>query len=253
MTNTEIINLLKEYKSHLLRLNSRREYDYRETRTFLNKNRALVQKILIQAGTLRAMSVAPPPMIGGYVMNNLNPLDLIFDPPYDLDVYSPLADMIEQAIGVIETDETFASNLQVEKEDGRDYDIWSLVHPSIAEVSKNRIKSGFYADAVEAACKCLNSRVRDIVQDKTGEELDGAALMRKAFSVQNPVIRIALPTSRSGQDTQQGYMEICAGVMTGIRNPKAHENETISKEDAIRKLIMISLLMYKIDQRVITD
>ena len=34
---------------------------------------------------------------------------------------------------------------------------------------------------------------------------------------------------------------------------KAHDNETIAKEDALRKLIMISLLMYKIDGRIITD
>lgn len=253
MTNVEIIDLLKEYRSHLLRLYSNDIYDYQATRTFLNKNRALVQKILIKAGTLRAISVAPPPITGGYMMNNLNPMDLIFDPPYGLNIGNHLSDVIEQAVGVIEADETFASKLQVESEDGRDYDVWSLVHPTIAEVSKNRIKSGFYADAVEAACKCMNARVRDIVQDKTGEELDGAALMRKAFSVQNPVICLATPASRTGQDTQQGYMEIYAGVMTGIRNPKAHENETISKEDALRKLIMISMLMYKIDQRIITE
>ena len=35
--------------------------------------------------------------------------------------------------------------------------------------------------------------------------------------------------------------------MTGIRNPKAHDNETITRDDALRKLIMLSILMYKID------
>ena len=42
-------------------------------------------------------------------------------------------------------------------------------------------------------------------------------------------------------------MQIFSGVMTGIRNPKAHDNETITREDALRKLIMLSILMYKID------
>ena len=41
-----------------------------------------------------------------------------------------------------------------------------------------------------------------------------------------------------------------AGAMTGIRNPKAHENQTITKEDAIRKLNFASLLMYKVDLAV---
>lgn len=33
----------------------------------------------------------------------------------------------------------------------------------------------------------------------------------------------------------------------GIRNPKAHANETIDKEDALRKLAFASMLMYKLD------
>lgn len=134
-----------------------------------------------------------------------------------------------------------------------DFDIWSLIHPQISEVSRKRMIDGYYADAVEAACKTVNSFVRKIVFDQTGEELDGAGLMKKAFSPGNPIIKIANVENKSGHDTQQGYMEIFAGVMTGIRNPKAHDNETITKEDALRKLIMISLLMYKIDGRIITD
>ncbi len=126
-----------------------------------------------------------------------------------------------------------------------DYDVWALIHPQIAEVSKKRMNDGYYADAVEAACKAVNSLVRRIVFDKTGEEHDGAGLMNKAFSPGSPIIRIADVEHKSGHDTQQGYMEILAGVMTGIRNPKAHDNESITKEDALRKLVMISLLMYK--------
>lgn len=254
MTNAEIISLLKEYRTHLLKLRSFSEYNYEETREFLNKNRNTIQRILIAAGTLRLISIAPPPMLGGYVMNNINPLDIIFDPPYNLDVHSHLSDVILQAIGVVESNPDFFKKLEAKpRKEDRDYDVWSLIHSQIAEVSKKRMNDGYYADAVEAACKAVNTRVRDIVMDQTGEELDGAGLMKKAFSPGNPIIKIANVENRSGHDTQQGYMEIFAGVMTGIRNPKAHDNEIITKEDALRKLIMISLLMYKIDGRIITD
>ena len=253
MTNPEIIELLKKYRNHLCKLSSRSGYDYQATRSFLNKNRPIVQQILIKAGTLRLISIAPPAMVGGYMMNNVNPWDYVFDPPYGLDLYSHLSDVIEQAIGVVEADPDFANKLNAEPKDNRDYDIWALIHPLVAEVSKKRMKDGYFADAVEAACKTLNARVRDIVLDQTGEELDGAGLMRKAFSPGNPIIRIASPVSKSGHDTQQGYMDIFAGVMSGIRNPKAHDNEMISKEDDLRKLMMISHLMYKIDGRIITE
>lgn len=129
-------------------------------------------------------------------------------------------------------------------------DVWTLVHPLLAEITKDRMESGFYADAVENACKVLNARVREIVLAKTGEEHDGAKLMQKAFSADNPIIKFEKGTSQSAHDTQLGYMQIFSGVMTGIRNPKAHEIENITREDALRKLIMISVLMYKIDYAV---
>lgn len=94
----------------------------------------------------------------------------------------------------------------------------------------------------------LDNRVREIVQAKTGEEYDGAKLMQKAFSADNPIIKLEKGTSQSAHDTQLGYMQIFSGVMTGIRNPKAHEIENITREDALRKLIMLSILMYKLDR-----
>ena len=158
-------------------------------------------------------------------------------------------ELAQSILGNILQIEELKASMQEEGEI-TDNGIWSLIHPAIAEVSKDRMEDGYYSDAVEAACKKLNSTVRDIVKAKTGEESDGASLMLKAFSPANPIIRLAPDTTVSGQDTQKGYMQIFAGVMTGIRNPKAHENETISKEDALRKLVMISLLMYKIDGRI---
>lgn len=253
MTNEEIIELLKEYRNHLLKLRSHQQYNYQETKTFLNKNRVAVQNILTETGTLHYISIAPPPMIGGYMMNNINPFDIIFDPPYDMDISGHLSNVIEQAIGVIEADSEFASKITAKPMEEKAYDIWALIHPTIVELSKKRMKDGFYADAVEAACKSLNARVREMVMDQTGEELDGAGLMRKAFSPGNPIIKLARVESKSGHDAQQGYKDIFAGVMTGIRNPKAHDNESITKEDAFRKLVLISLLMSKIDERIITD
>lgn len=53
--------------------------------------------------------------------------------------------------------------------------------------------------------------------------------------------------TQTNKDTQQGYMMMFAGAMSAIRNPKAHENMTISKDDAVRKLMFASMLMYKLD------
>ena len=45
-------------------------------------------------------------------------------------------------------------------------------------------------------------------------------------------------------------MQIFAGSMIGIRNPKAHGNQYLDKESAYKRLILASLLMDKIDEAI---
>jgi len=126
---------------------------------------------------------------------------------------------------------------------------WSLLHPQIVKIAKPRFQGGHFADAVEAAFKELNSRIKEIVKRKTTQELDGASLMQKAFSP-NPPVLIALDdlSTESGKNIQQGYMQIFAGAMIGIRNPKAHANLQITKERALHLLFLASLLSHKLDE-----
>lgn len=125
---------------------------------------------------------------------------------------------------------------------------WQLLHGSVQRVAETRFDSGHFADAVEAALKEVNNRVKMFVKDKTGEELDGAPLMNRAFSPKSPVIVLDDLTTESGKNIQFGYMQIFAGSMTGIRNPKAHANIRISPERALQFLTLASLLMEKLDE-----
>lgn len=127
---------------------------------------------------------------------------------------------------------------------------WSYIHPLIYQVSEERFHNGFYADAVEAALKEVNSRVKRLYKKYRGEEKDGQDLMRKAFTASNPLLVFEGIDTESGRNVQEGYMQIFAGAMQGIRNPKAHENMSISREDAVKRLILASLLMDKIDEAI---
>jgi uncharacterized protein (TIGR02391 family) len=127
--------------------------------------------------------------------------------------------------------------------------LWQLIHSRIAEVARSRFESGHYADSIEAALKEINSVVKEIVRLETDRELDGAALMLDAVSPKKPVIRIGDLSTETGRNVQQGYMQIYAGVMTGIRNPGAHENLEIDKSTASHLLMLASLLMWKLDER----
>lgn len=134
--------------------------------------------------------------------------------------------------------------------DNPSFDFWDDIHAKIKSVAKTRFESNHYADAVESALKEVNSCVKDIVKRKTGTELDGASLMRTAFSPKNPIIIFDDLSAESGKNIQQGYMDIFAGAMTGIRNPKAHDNIHITEDRARHFLYLTSLLMFKIDERI---
>jgi uncharacterized protein (TIGR02391 family) len=79
---------------------------------------------------------------------------------------------------------------------------------------------GHYARSVEEAYKCLNNVVKSI----SGLHVDGSALMKAAFSVSKPHIKLNDLGNESQRCEQLGFMEILSGCMTGIRNPRAHDH-----------------------------
>jgi uncharacterized protein (TIGR02391 family) len=114
--------------------------------------------------------------------------------------------------------------------------IWRLLHREVRDVARKRFEDGHFADAVEAAFKALNNEVKRIAAARGVTALDGAALMHSVFSVKSPTIVLADLSTASGRDMQQGFMEMFAGAMMAIRNPKAHDNIVISPERAVHLL-----------------
>lgn len=126
--------------------------------------------------------------------------------------------------------------------------LWQTMHNTVIASSKSLFENGHYAESVESAVLELIIRVKRIIKDLTGVSVDGTAAMQKAFAVKNPIIRVADVTTKTGEDIQQGIMEIAAGVVRSIRNPKVHEIVSYTRREAVQKLCMISLLMDTIDQ-----
>lgn len=121
---------------------------------------------------------------------------------------------------------------------------WCGIHPLITSAARQLFENKHYAESVEAAFLEINVRVRSIIK----EDLDGTSAMQKAFSVNNPIVKVADISTRTGRDIQQGIMELFCGSIRYIRNPKAHEKIVMSEQEAISKLHLASLLMYEIDK-----
>jgi len=154
-------------------------------------------------------------------------------------VLNDLIDLIDQEL-------SFSAPNPTVQADG----FWARLHPSVVRASRSRFETGHYADAVEAGLKDLNSKIKEHVRKATGEEFDGADLMNRAFSPNAPIVRLADLSSEDGRNIQRGYMQIFAGAMTGIRNPKAHSNVTIDESRAIHHLHLTSLLHQVFDERL---
>jgi uncharacterized protein (TIGR02391 family) len=127
---------------------------------------------------------------------------------------------------------------------------WEFVHPRIRALAQPRFDAGFFGDAVEASFKEVNDAVKRIVRDTDGRDIDGAGLMTTAFSPQNPVIKLSALETETDRNIQQGYMQIMAGSMIGIRNPKAHGNLNPDSSKTLHLICLASLLMHKVDERV---
>ena len=115
----------------------------------------------------------------------------------------------------------------------------------LRQASGSLFRDGHYARSVEEAYKCLDNAVRE----KSGLSSQyGDALMRSAFSANNPVLKLNDVQTQSERDEQRGYMDIYAGAMTGIRNPRAHDHQLVdSPEAALEMITLANHLMRKLD------
>lgn len=125
---------------------------------------------------------------------------------------------------------------------------WQNIHMLILRIAKPRFESFHFADAVEASFKEINDIVKKAYINKKGQEEDGDSLMRKAFSTSSnnkytPLFFLADNSTDSGRNIQQGYMDIFAGSMKGIRNPKAHANLDVNSDEAWEMIVLASHLM----------
>ena len=127
---------------------------------------------------------------------------------------------------------------------------WNSIHPQIIHISRKLYEDGHFADAAVDAFIEINDRVKQIYKQlspNADKIPDGQALMNKVFSKDDALLDICDRSVESGEDIHDGTRFMLVGAMAALRNPKAHANITISAEEAMRRLMFASMLMYLID------
>lgn len=125
----------------------------------------------------------------------------------------------------------------------------STLHPLIQEYCTGLFHSRHYSDAILTAYKVVFNQIKVI---SGVNDLDGKKLVEKAFSLENPIIKLNPLENQSDKDEQQGFMLLFSGAAVGIRNPKAHD--LVVQTDKLKTLSYLafaSLLLERLDDRIV--
>ena len=180
------------------------------------------------------------PYIGSRLQALRNELFLSVSPGYTIEI-ATLGQVVEWL------------DFLIHESESPEQDMWSLIHPRIIKASRDLFLDGHWTNAATDAFIEINERLKNIFKQLSPNTPvpDGAALMNTIFSVNKPILKLCDLSSQTGEDKQKGLMLMAAGAMSALRNPKSHANsETVTPEEAMRRLMFASMLMYQIDEAV---
>jgi conserved hypothetical protein TIGR02391 len=119
------------------------------------------------------------------------------------------------------------------------------IHPNILKYCRSELMQENYFHAVFEATKGLAQCIRD----KSGIQEDGAPLIDKVFSGDEPILAFNALKTKTERSEHNGFAMLLKGCFGAIRNPLAHEPKILwhGEDDAADYLSLISLLHWKLD------
>ncbi|MFZ1285437.1 MAG: TIGR02391 family protein [Candidatus Phosphoribacter sp.] len=158
----------------------------------------------------------------------------------------------QRCIAVLEAREELDTHLT---DRGPSLDGASL-HPWVWDSAKPAWSAGLYEDAVDAAARGLNSRLRaKVTRRDLGEgDLVGQLFSQKEADEHNPRLRLPLAEG-TGEKTVRaiyaGITQYGQGLFSAVRNPLAHEapgHSGMTEIEALESLAAFSLLARWVDR-----
>lgn len=124
------------------------------------------------------------------------------------------------------------------------------IHDEVLKYCRAELMQENYFHAVFEATKGLAQRIRDL----SGVQADGAALVDRVFSVEQPLLAMSALQTETEKSEHKGFAALLKGCFAAVRNPLAHEPKILweGEDDAADYLSLISLLHRKLDECVPT-
>lgn len=119
------------------------------------------------------------------------------------------------------------------------------LHPRIAGVALGLYRNRHYRNAVLDAYLALEN----LVKERSGcYDLDGATLMRRVFSRNNPILAFNDLSDETDLSEQEGMMHLFEGAALALRNPRAHSLLPDTPEEALESIAFLSLLARRVER-----
>ncbi len=139
---------------------------------------------------------------------------------------------------------------------------WRRLHQTVKDASYTDYKNEDFYRAVEEAIKRYHTKV----QEKSNCNEDGQRLMLKVFGKDNSILSTSSKYSKKDgtdfststiENVEEGQKFMSAGVMSGVRNPIAHEEVSelkasglFTENDCLDMLSLLSHLCRRLDDAV---
>lgn len=125
------------------------------------------------------------------------------------------------------------------------------IHHEVLKYCRAELLQDNYFHAVFEASKGLAQRIREL----SGVQLDGALLIDRVFSVDQPVLAINSLRTETEKSEHKGFATLLKGCFGAVRNPLAHQPKILwqGEDDAADYLSLISLLHRKLDDSVVAS
>ena len=185
MNTEERITRLKLFKSKLVEWRKSNDATLRE---WLNHNVEAVQRDVVEAGCLQRVSISPPPAVGGLIMRNVNPFDMMFEQIYFMSLIPQICDMLDRTIGLLinppaektvdspkvmsETQEGYAFvAMAIDKEDHQLVDVLEAVKEATKEfgIAAERIDEAESNEQITLRMLSSIRRAEYVIVDLTNE------------------------------------------------------------------------------------
>ncbi|MDQ2889953.1 MAG: hypothetical protein M3R65_05290 [Gemmatimonadota bacterium] len=100
---SEKVAFLTKFKSDILGFFNGSIEDTEGLRTRISRTKRRARDILAETDSLKTMTLSPPPAVGGVMIPRADPFNFILDSYYGASLIPNVADMIDEAIGVLES------------------------------------------------------------------------------------------------------------------------------------------------------